>query len=153
MMRILILAVGRDRSGATADLVADYAKRCPWRIDLVDLPPRRQGSADQRLAEEAEKLRHLMPDQAALIVLDERGEDLKSRSLAKRIDHFQHEGRGTLCFVIGSADGLDRSLLEQADLRLAFGRATWPHRLVRVMLAEQIYRASTILTRHPYHRD
>lgn len=152
-MRILILAVGRDRHGPSADLVADYAKRCPWRVELVDIPPRRQGSAAQRLAEEATKLRQLMPSKAALIALDEHGEDLESRALAKHIGQFQHEGRGTLCFIIGSADGLDPALLKAADMRLAFGRATWPHRLVRAMLAEQIYRASTILSGHPYHRD
>lgn len=152
-MRILILALGRDRKGPSTDLVADYVKRCPWRIELVEIPPRRQGSKPQRLAEEAEKLRQHIPERAALIVLDERGEDLKSRGFAQRISRFQHDGKSSLCFVIGSADGLDPAFLETADLTLAFGRATWPHRLVRAMLAEQIYRASTILGGHPYHRE
>jgi 23S rRNA (pseudouridine1915-N3)-methyltransferase len=152
-MRILLLSVGRDRKGPTADLVADYIKRCPWRIEIVEIPPCRQGSKSRRLADEATKLRQLIPENAAVIMLDERGDDLESRSLAKRISHYQHEGVSTLCFVIGGADGLDPSLLKQAQLRLAFGRATWPHRLVRAMLAEQIYRASTILSQHPYHRE
>ena len=152
-MRILIIAVGRDRKGPTADLVADYQKRCPWRIDMIDIPPRQQGPSSQRLAEEAKKIRQAIPNDAALILLDERGEDLASRSLAKHIERFRDNGLQSLCFVIGSADGLDPSLSEQADLRFAFGRATWPHRLVRVMLIEQLYRASTILSGHPYHRD
>ena len=152
-MRIFILSVGRDRKGPTADLVADYVKRCPWRIETVEIPPSRQSSKNRRLADEAAKLRQLMPDNAAVIMLDERGDDLESRSLAKRISHYQDEGVSTLCFIIGGADGLDPSLLKQAQRRLAFGRATWPHRLVRAMLAEQLYRASTILSHHPYHRE
>lgn len=152
-MRILILAVGRDRKGPTADLVADYQKRCPWRIESIEIPPKREGTSNQRLLEEAKKIRQFIPDDVALITLDEAGEDLDSRSLAKHIEKFQDQGRRSLCFAIGSADGLDPSFLKQADLRLAFGRATWPHRLVRVMLAEQLYRASTILIGHPYHRD
>ncbi|MGH1480060.1 MAG: 23S rRNA (pseudouridine(1915)-N(3))-methyltransferase RlmH [Geminicoccales bacterium] len=152
-MRIHILAVGRDRKGPSVDLVSDYAKRCPWRIELVEVPPRRQGTSRQRLVEEAEKLRQFFPKGAALIALDERGQDLDSRAFADRIQKFQLDGKNALCFVIGSADGLDPILVKSADLRLAFGRATWPHRLVRVMLSEQIYRASTILTGHPYHRD
>lgn len=152
-MRILILSVGRDRKGPTADLVADYIKRCPWRVETVAIQPCRQGSPGRRHAEEAAKLGQLIPDNAAVIMLDERGDDLESRSLAKRIDQFQHDGMKALCFIIGGADGLDSSFLKRADLRLAFGRATWPHRLVRAMLAEQIYRASTILSNHPYHRD
>ena len=105
------------------------------------------------MAEEAKRIRQAIPNDTALILLDERGEDLASRSLAKHIERFRDNGLQSLCFVIGSADGLDPTLLEQADLRLAFGRATWPHRLMRVMLIEQLYRASTILSGHPYHRD
>ena len=86
-------------------------------------------------------------------MLDERGDDLSSRALATQIERFRHDGRPSLAFIIGGADGLDPSLIEAADRRLAFGRAVWPHRLVRVMLTEQLYRASTILTGHPYHRD
>lgn len=152
-MHIHILTVGRDRKGPTADLVANYQKRCPWRIDFADIPPKRQGAARQRLADEAEKLRQLIPDQAALVMLDERGKDLESRALARHIEHLQHDGIRSLCFIIGGADGLDPSFSKQADLHLAFGCATWPHRLVRVMLVEQLYRASTILSGHPYHRD
>ena len=152
-MHIHILTVGRDRQGPTADLAQDYLKRCPWRISMTDIPPRRQGSVTQRLAEEAAKLKQLIPDNAPLILLDERGQDLSSRDLAKRIESFQHEGIRSICFVVGGADGLDPGLQKQASLKLAFGRATWPHRLIKIMLLEQLYRASTILSGHPYHRD
>lgn len=152
-MRILLLAVGRDRRGPTAELVETYLKRCPWRIDNIEIPQRSQGDKDRRLRDEAGKILQALPDNAAIVVLDERGEDLSSRALAEQIGRFRHDGRPTLAFIIGGADGLHPSLIEAADRRLAFGRAVWPHRLVRVMLAEQLYRASTILSGHPYHRD
>ena len=152
-MRIMLLAVGRDRRGPTAELVETYLKRCPWRIEAVEIPQRTQGDRQRRLAEEAEKIRQALPANAAIIALDERGDDLTSRALADRIEAFRADGRPALAFVIGGADGLDPSLIEAADKRLAFGRATWPHRLVRAMLAEQLYRASTISSGHPYHRD
>ena len=152
-MRILLLAVGRDRRGPTAELVETYMKRCPWKIEPVEIAPRTHGDRQRRLAEEAGKIRQALPEGAALIVLDERGESVTSRELAGGIERFREEGRPALAFVIGGADGLDPSLIETADKRIAFGRATWPHRLVRVMLAEQMYRASTIASGHPYHRD
>ncbi len=152
-MHIRVLTVGRDRQGPIVELAQDYLKRCPWRISMADIPPRRQGSVAQRLEEEAAKLRQQIPNDAPLIVLDERGKDLTSRDLASHIERFQHDGVRSLCFVVGSADGLDPGLTKQAALRLAFGRATWPHRLVKIMLLEQLYRASTILSGHPYHRD
>ena len=152
-MRMLIIAVGRDRRGPSAELVATYLKRCPWRVELVEIPSRSQGAPERRRREEAEKIRHALPANAAVVALDERGEDLPSRAFAAQIERFREDGRPALAFVIGGADGLDLSLIDAADRRLAFGRAVWPHRLVRVMLAEQLYRASTISSGHPYHRD
>jgi len=152
-MRCLLVAVGRDRRGPTAELVDTYQKRCSWPLELVDIPPRSQGDRVRRMSDEAQKIEQALPADAAIVVLDERGENLSSRELAARIEGFQHDGRRTLAFIIGGADGLDPGLIKRADLRLAFGKATWPHRLVRAMLAEQLYRASTILTGHPYHRD
>ena len=152
-MRIMILAVGRDRRGPTADLVDLYIKRCPWKTELVDIPQQTRGEPERRRRAEWEKIRQSLPANAAIAVLDERGDDLTSRKFAERIERFREDGRPTLAFVIGGADGLDPTLIETADLRLAFGRAVWPHRLVRVMLAEQLYRASTISSGHPYHRD
>jgi len=152
-MRFLLLAVGRDRRGPTAELVDIYRKRCPWPIELIDIPARTQGEPERRLREEAEKIDQALPEGAALVVLDERGDNLSSRDLAKRIENFRQDGCRTLAFIIGGADGLDFSLTERADLKLAFGKVTWPHRLIRAMLVEQIYRVSMILSGHPYHRD
>lgn len=152
-MRFLLIAVGRDRRGPTAELVDIYQKRCPWPLELIDISPRGQGEPERRRREEAQKILQALPANTAIIALDEHGKDLSSRNLALRIQEFQQDGCRTLAFIIGGADGLDPSIQKRADLCLAFGRATWPHRLVRAMLAEQLYRASTILTGHPYHRD
>jgi 23S rRNA (pseudouridine1915-N3)-methyltransferase len=152
-MRVTIAAVGRDRSGPARDLLDEYCRRCPWPIRLYEVPPRTTASPERRLAEEAERLASAVPRDAALIALDESGRNLTSRALAARIGTWQRQGRSELAFLIGGPDGLDPALTERADLVLALGRMTWPHRLVRVLLAEQLYRAGTILAGHPYHRD
>ncbi|MEM8949790.1 MAG: 23S rRNA (pseudouridine(1915)-N(3))-methyltransferase RlmH [Pseudomonadota bacterium] len=152
-MRILLITVGRDRRGATAELVDTYLKRCPWKIEAIDIVPQTQGDKAKRLSAEADKIRQTLPAGTALIALDERGKDLTSRDFAERIERFREEGHQALAFLIGGADGLDPLLIKAADLKLAFGRAVWPHRLVKVMLTEQLYRASTISSGHPYHRD
>ena len=152
-MRLVLVAVGRDRRGPASELAELYQKRCPWRIDVVDIAPRNEGDTAKRIALEAQKIRRALPDDAALVVLDERGDNLSSQELAKKVQAFQTKGRQVIAFVIGGADGLERSLVESADVRLAFGRATWPHRFVRAMVMEQLYRVSTILSGHPYHRE
>ncbi|MEM9440906.1 MAG: 23S rRNA (pseudouridine(1915)-N(3))-methyltransferase RlmH [Pseudomonadota bacterium] len=152
-MRLVLVAVGRDRRGPASELAELYQKRCPWRIDVVDIAPRNEGDTAKRIALEAQKIRRALPDDAALVVLDERGDNLSSQELAKKVQAFQMKGRQVIAFVIGGADGLERSLVESADVRLAFGRATWPHRFVRAMVMEQLYRVSTILSGHPYHRE
>jgi 23S rRNA (pseudouridine1915-N3)-methyltransferase len=152
-MRVTIAAVGRDRSGPARELFDSYCRRCPWPIRLVEIAPRSAMPLERRLADEAGRLLGAIPRDAALTALDERGRLLSSRSFATRIGAWQQEGRSDLAFLIGGPDGLAGDLLERADLVLALGRMTWPHLLVRVLLAEQIYRATTILAGHPYHRD
>jgi 23S rRNA (pseudouridine1915-N3)-methyltransferase len=150
-MQVIIAAIGRDRAGPTRDLFDDYCRRSPWPIRLVEIAPRSSQPPERRLREEAERLLQAVPPGAVLVALDEAGRQLDSASLARRIARWR-EQYGALAFVIGGPDGLARSVLDRADATLAFGRMTWPHRLVRVMLAEQIYRVSTILSGHPYHR-
>jgi 23S rRNA (pseudouridine1915-N3)-methyltransferase len=152
-MRVTIAAVGRDRSGPTRELFEDYCRRCPWPVSLVEVPSRAAAPPERRLAEEAERLSGALPRDAVLIALDENGRNLTSRALANRIGAWQGQGRGDLAFLIGGPDGLDPALIKRAGLVLALGRMTWPHRLVRVLLAEQLYRAGTILAGHPYHRE
>jgi 23S rRNA (pseudouridine1915-N3)-methyltransferase len=105
------------------------------------------------LAEEAERLAGAISRDAVVIALDENGRNLTSRALANRIGAWQTQGRSEFAFLVGGPDGLDPALIQRADLVLALGRMTWPHRLVRVLLAEQLYRAGTILAGHPYHRE
>ena len=150
-MQVIIAAIGRDRAGPTRDLFEDYCQRSPWPIRLVEITPRSSGPSERRLREEADRLLQAVPPDAVLIALDEAGRQIDSAGLARRIARWQEE-HGTLAFVIGGPDGLAKNVLDQAEATIAFGRMTWPHRLVRVMLAEQIYRASTILSGHPYHR-
>jgi 23S rRNA (pseudouridine1915-N3)-methyltransferase len=152
-MRVTIAAVGRDRSGPARDLFDEYCRRCPWPIHLHEVSPRTTDPVERRRAEEAERLSSALSRDAVLIALDENGRNLTSRALAARIGTWQRQGRSALAFLIGGPDGLDPALIERADLVLALGRMTWPHRLVRVLLAEQLYRAGTILAGHPYHRD
>jgi 23S rRNA (pseudouridine1915-N3)-methyltransferase len=152
-MRVTIAAVGRDRSGPTRDLFEEYCRRCPWPIRLLEIPPRTSAPLERRSAEEAERLSSAVSSDSALIALDENGRNLTSRALASKIGAWQRQGRSELACLIGGPDGLDPALIERADLVLALGRMTWPHRLVRVLLAEQLYRAATILAGHPYHRD
>jgi 23S rRNA (pseudouridine1915-N3)-methyltransferase len=152
-MRVTIAAVGRDRSGPTRELFEGYCRRCPWPVSLVEVPPRTNLPLERRLDEEAERLAGAISRDAVVIALDENGRNLTSRALANRISAWQTQGRSELAFLVGGPDGLDPALIQRADLVLALGRMTWPHRLVRVLLAEQLYRAGTILAGHPYHRE
>ncbi len=152
-MRVTVAAIGRDRAGPNRALFEEYCKRCPWPIRLVEIAPRTGLPSERRLAEEAERLLKALPPDAIAIALDEHGCDLDSAGFARQIGAWQTEGRSELGFLIGGPDGLGPGVLERADAILAFGRMTWPHRLVRVLLAEQLYRAGAILAGHPYHRE
>ncbi len=155
-MRIGILAVGRLRAGPEADLIADYLGRFdrtgrplglgPARI--VEVDDRRGGGKD---AEGALLLRQV-PDGARLIALDERGRSMTSPDFATLLRQMADSGQRELAFAIGGADGLSREVRDRAEGMLSFGAMVWPHMLVRVMLAEQLYRASSILAGGPYHR-
>lgn len=150
-MRICVIAVGRLRDGAPKDLFATYSKRLPWPLTAIEIPERGSDPPAVRVQREGEALRRRLPD-GPLVVLDRSGTDLTSEALAETLARYRDNGAATVAFAIGGADGHAPETLAAADLVLSFGRATWPHQLVRVMLAEQLYRASTILAGHPYHR-
>ena len=152
-MRVLICAVGRARKQAARAVYEEYARLIRWPLDLVEVEERRPLSTQERRAAEAGLLLGKVPDGAVVVALDENGRDLTSRALADRVGGWRDDGRGCVAFLIGGADGLDDTVRAQADLTLSFGRQTWPHLLVRGMLAEQIYRVQQILAGHPYHRD
>ena len=156
-MRLLIAAVGKLRDAPEAALVADYVTRAAnagrqlgfKSVDLIEVEAKPSG--DQRA--EAGALFRATPDDARKILLDERGAEWTSRQLAEKLARWRDDGIPSVTFWIGGADGVSQSVKDNADEKLAFGRQTWPHRLVRVMIAEQIYRALTILCGTPYHRD
>jgi 23S rRNA (pseudouridine1915-N3)-methyltransferase len=159
-MRLVIAAVGRLKQGPERELAAWYRKRAEAGgrplglrdVEIVEIRESRAPDVDRRRVEESIALANVIPDGAVVVVLDQRGESLDSPALAGLLRQWRAEDRAAVCFLVGGADGLASSLVERAKVRLAFGKATWPHQLVRVMLLEQIYRAGTILVGHPYHR-
>jgi 23S rRNA (pseudouridine1915-N3)-methyltransferase len=152
-MRILVAAVGRERSPGLDELAERYCRRCAWPVTLAEIAPQRVGPLARRLAEEGARLLKAVPAEAVPIALDERGEALDSLAFARRLETLQQAGARSLAFLIGGADGLDPAARERTRLVLSLGPMTWPHRLARLMLLEQLYRAGTILGGHPYHRD
>lgn len=152
-MRLALIAVGRARPGPERDLFAHYAGRLKWPLEVIEVEEKRPLPVAARRAREAELIAARLPAGAPLVVLDERGRDLSSRQFAERLGAWRDEGRGGLALVIGGADGVDETLRRRADLVLCLGRATWPHLLVRALIAEQLFRAQCILDNHPYHRD
>jgi 23S rRNA (pseudouridine1915-N3)-methyltransferase len=158
-MQIAILAVGRMKAGPERDLSARYFERLAKAgpalglefAGLREIPESRATSVQARRAEESARLLSLAPE-TTLCLLDEHGRDRTSLELAEWIATRRDGGTRSLAFAIGGADGHDAALREKAELVLSFGRQTWPHQLVRIMLAEQLYRVATILSGHPYHR-
>jgi 23S rRNA (pseudouridine1915-N3)-methyltransferase len=152
-MRIGIIAVGRAKRGPESELFEFYRNRIAWPCALIEVEEKRKLPTDQRIAREAELIEERIPGGAVTVALDERGDDPTSRELAAKFRDWEDGGVSDVVFMIGGADGLAPALRDAARLRLRFGRMTWPHMLVRPMLAEQIYRCRQILDGHPYHRD
>lgn len=155
-MKLHIVAVGHKMPGWVADGFDEYAKRMPpeLRIELRELKPElRSGGrgADSVMAAERVRIEAALPKGARLVALDERGRDWTSMQLAQALPGWQQDGRD-VAFVIGGADGLDPQLKARADLLLRISSLTLPHGMVRVLLAEQLYRAWSITQNHPYHR-
>ena len=159
-MRIIVAAVGRLKSGPETELAERYRKRAAqtgrnlgWRdVEIIEIRESRAPEPEKRMIEESIALTTVIPQGAAVVLLDSRGESLDSASIAAQFAKWRANDKPAVVFVIGGADGLAASLHDKATLKLSFGAATWPHQLARVMLLEQVYRATTILTGHPYHR-
>lgn len=155
-MRVSILAVGRLRTGPEKSLIDDYLTRFDRTGRALGLGPARVVEVEDKknagMGAEAALLRKALPSGAVLCSLDERGKQLSSPDFADRMAGWRDTGRQDLALVIGGADGIDPSLRAEADFSISFGAMVWPHMLVRVMLAEQLYRAATILAGSPYHR-
>jgi 23S rRNA (pseudouridine1915-N3)-methyltransferase len=160
-MKMSVLAIGKMRQGPEKQLFHHYFQRCQAigpslgvpSFDVIELGESRARSASQRKKEEADQLRARIQTPAACVVaLDEKGKTLSTLALTEKIEYYRCE-TSHLYWVIGGADGLCPEFRKSANLRLAFGALTWPHQLVRIMLAEQIYRVLTVLAGHPYHRE
>jgi 23S rRNA (pseudouridine1915-N3)-methyltransferase len=135
-----IVARGKIGRGPEAELVERYLKRIAWPVKVTELPESGGRVPDPR-------------DGSVTILLDEQGEALGSVAFAGRLERWRDGGKREARFLIGGADGFGDEARAGADLLLAFGRATWPHLLARAMLAEQLFRATSILANHPYHRE
>ncbi len=146
-MKVTIAAIGKCKKNSPEKMLIDeYVKRMAWTVVIKEADNSTQ-------AEEAHFLQSVIPHGAKVIVLDERGENMKSTELAAKVSNWQLNGCSELCFLIGGADGHLQSTRDRADLLLSFGKLTLPHMLMRAVLAEQIYRIQTIIAGHPYHRE
>ncbi|WIY26584.1 23S rRNA (pseudouridine(1915)-N(3))-methyltransferase RlmH [Parasedimentitalea psychrophila] len=155
-MRVHLCVVGRLRAGPEKTLIDDYLTRFDRSGRALGLGPARLIEVEDKknagMAAEAALLRKALPKGAVICTLDERGKLLSSPDFAQKMAGWRDSGRQDLALIIGGADGIDPSLRAEADFSISFGKMVWPHMLVRVMLAEQIYRAATILGGSPYHR-
>ena len=159
-MRVVVIAIGRLKQGPERELAERYRERFDdigrklgFRgLVIYEIPESRAGDAARRIAEEAAAISATIPEKSVLVALDERGDNIDSTVFARHLGRWRDQSVANTIFVIGGADGLLPDLRRKAKLSIAFGSATWPHQLVRIMLLEQIYRAATILAGHPYHR-
>ena len=159
-MRIVVIAIGRLKQGPERELAERYRERFDdigrklgfRSLEIHEIPESRARDAATRMADEAAAVSALIPDKSSIIALDERGEAIDSATFARHLGRWRDESVPTAVFLIGGADGLSPELRRKVKLSVAFGKATWPHQMVRVMLLEQVYRAATILSGHPYHR-
>lgn len=148
--------MGRSKAGPLRDLYDDYASRLagpPWQgLSLVEVEERRPLEGAERRAREASLLLDALPKDAWVVALDERGRGMDSPAFAQLLSDQADRGTANAVFLIGGASGFDESVRQRADRLLSLGAMTWPHMLVRCLLAEQLFRARSILTGHPYHR-
>jgi len=151
-MKISVFAIGKAR-GVEAEWAAEYLKRLGPFVSVHEFAVSKALPPAETQKAEAQLLLRAVPSKGIVVLLDERGKDLTSRDFAAKISSWQDQGIADLSFIIGGADGVTDEVRARAGFTLGFGKLTWPHRLVRVMLLEQIYRAKQIIARHPYHRD
>ena len=156
-MKVHINAVGRLRAGPEAALIADYTTRFDRTGRALGLGPLTLSEVEDKkgggMKAEAVLLERALPKGAVIVTMDERGKLLTSPEFADKLAGWRDAGRSDVAFVIGGADGIDPSLRAQADFSISLGKMVWPHMLVRAMLAEQLYRAASILAGSPYHRE
>jgi len=159
-MRLVVISIGRLKQGPERELAdryrerfGDISRKLGFRgLEIHEIPESRARDAATRISEEAAAISAAIPEKSVLVALDEHGDNIDSAGFARHLGRWRDEAAANTIFAIGGADGLSPDLRRRAKLCIAFGAATWPHQMVRVMLLEQIYRAATILAGHPYHR-
>lgn len=159
-MRLTVAAIGKLKAGPDRELAERYRDRAAKAgrslgfkaLDIIEIGESRAGRVEERIVEEGTALLKNADDNTVRIALDEKGTPLGSEAFAARLGGWKDSGRPAAVFAIGGADGLSPAFKSKAELIWSFGAATWPHQLVRIMLLEQLYRAITILSGHPYHR-
>jgi 23S rRNA (pseudouridine1915-N3)-methyltransferase len=159
-MRLVVISIGRLKQGPERELAERYqgrfddiGRKLGFRgLEIHEISESRARDAPTRISEEAAAISALIPDKSVIVALDEHGSSVDSATFARHLGRWRDESVANNVFIIGGADGLSPDLRRKAKLSIAFGSATWPHQMVRVMLLEQIYRAATILAGHPYHR-
>ena len=145
-MKINILAIGKCKKNSPEySIIEEYVKRSSWQINIIEKDNSKQADEDEFLTNSIKG--------GKVVVLDERGQNLKSTELAGIVENWQLNGTSEINFLIGGADGHLQSTRDKADLILSFGKLTLPHMLMRAVLAEQIYRIQTIIAKHPDHRE
>ena len=160
-MRIVVAAVGRIKQGPERELAERYRKRAAdagrkagiSAIDVIEIKESRAADPGRRMLEESIAIANVIAEDAAVVIMDGRGESMSSSAFAGRLQGWRVQDIPAVTFIVGGHDGLAPTLREKSSLAIAFGAATWPHQLARIMLLEQIYRAMTIIVGHPYHRD
>ncbi len=156
-MKLRVIVVGRDRGDALCEVASDYLTRLgrvfpTTLVEVKEEPARASNPVDRVRAIEAERLEKALLPGERVVALDERGKEHTSVELAQRMSRWADEGRSSVAFLIGGPNGLDPALVAKADERWALSRLTLPHRMARVLLAEQLYRATTIMRGEPYHK-
>lgn len=152
-MHITIAAIGKLKaSSAEQELIAHYLKRLPWTVEFKEYEVRKSLPDAQLKEQEAALLLQAIPPGAKVIALDEHGKQYGSEAFASTLKRLQEDGARQFILLIGGAAGHGKAVLDRADITLSLGQMTWPHMMVRVLLAEQLYRAYTIQTGHPYHK-
>lgn len=154
-MNINIISVGKFNKSPLLDLFNGYVKKTPWKVSLVELEIKNSNSLEigKKKDLEGKLILKNISKSSKIIILDENGKQHKSKEFASLLNKFAVSGDSNITFVIGGADGLSEEILNKANTKISFSKMTLPHLMVRVILAEQLYRANSIINNHPYHRE
>jgi len=151
-MKITIIAVGKSKGNPLEETGAEYIKRLPWAVDVIEVEEKRPLKPHEKMKSEGEKILSNIPKGSFVVALDKGGKVNSSREFSNTLEKWFNVRGAHITFIIGGADGLSEAMLQRAGAKLSFGPMTWPHQLARAMLLEQLYRAHAIREGHPYHK-